>query len=200
MALPMPVAIPNQDSGRCLLWPIVCRYHYRLCFAIFLFRCFLPFVIHWLSDAFASSEFDIRLMFTCDAISVHPTHFRYTTNQIKKAFRFRAVGKALHPDKGGDKNKFQRLNAAMELLNDPKMMELAQKEEKKKLDKAVQVPYSTQLVVCRRVGVDACMTICIYLSIYVPCRCVNIYHCDTDPIRSSVGSCAFSNCYSISAI
>jgi len=63
---------------------------------------------------------------------------RYTTGQIKKAFRFRAVGKALHPDKGGDKNKFQRLNAAMELLNDPQMMALAEKEEKKRLDKAVQ--------------------------------------------------------------
>jgi hypothetical protein len=39
-----------------------------------------------------------------------------TSAQIKKAYRKRA--QQLHPDKGGDKEAFQRLNAAHEILSD----------------------------------------------------------------------------------
>ena len=45
-----------------------------------------------------------------------------TTEQIKKAFRKRALKE--HPDKGGDPNKFKRLKEAYDTLNDPEKRQL----------------------------------------------------------------------------
>ena len=45
-----------------------------------------------------------------------------TTDQIKKAFRKLALQH--HPDRGGDKEKFQELNMAHEVLSDPQKREL----------------------------------------------------------------------------
>ena len=45
-----------------------------------------------------------------------------TTEQIKKAFRKRALKE--HPDKGGDPNKFKRLKEAYDTLLDPEKRQL----------------------------------------------------------------------------
>ena len=45
-----------------------------------------------------------------------------TTEQIKKAFRKRALRE--HPDKGGDPNKFKRLKEAYDTLLDPEKRQL----------------------------------------------------------------------------
>lgn len=45
-----------------------------------------------------------------------------TTEQIKKAFRKRALKE--HPDKGGDPHKFKRLKEAYDTLLDPEKRQL----------------------------------------------------------------------------
>lgn len=45
-----------------------------------------------------------------------------TTDEIKKAFRKLAL--KMHPDRGGDTEKFQELNRAYEVLSDPEKREL----------------------------------------------------------------------------